>query len=223
MRKNGILCFLSTLLLMSFLAGCQVVATSTATPSALPPPTLPPIPSATASPTLTPTKMITPTPTPTVTVTITPTLTATWTPTTTATPAIAYNQPGTYTIGRCFKKYSARENGYIFCVLNVVVREDKKMQWNVSWQWNLPDYPSILKVAFTSNKEFYVVDDLGNRYDHFEVGGCGAEKLRMKDDETCTGYYMFPLPRPNARIFTFVDTNNQLLHTIPNVVLRSMP
>jgi len=51
----------------------------------------------------------------------------------------------------------------------------------------------------------YVVDNLGNRYDHIEVGGTAGESRGMSDGDTLTGWFEFPPPDPDALYFTFYD------------------
>lgn len=127
------------------------------------------------------------------------------TPTPTRTPP--YNQPGTYTFeGLCIVIPVDDAHGDE-CIESVEVRSDGYMQFNFTWtayvqgsrwQW-------LIKYSDAGNRNMYVTDNLGNRYDHVDMGGVAPTETRFFHGETIRGWFLFPPAKPGAISLTFHD------------------
>ena len=161
-------------------------------------------PEATATATLTPEPTSTNTPSPTLPPSATPTPEPTDTPSPSPTPAL--NQPGFYNVGRCLR-YDLKKANYAvtFCILNVVIKHNGNMVFTVNWTAHLPRNKWIGKQSDQGNKKMYLMDNLGNRYDHFAVGGDAATYVGMLDGDVATGWFEFPKAASGASFFTFHD------------------
>jgi hypothetical protein len=186
-----------------------VPAPNTAVPTALP--------SSTASPTLPPAS---PTPEP----THTPEPTPTDVPLPTPTPTPEGILPGYYPVGGCttigvYVLYTIA-NDMEFCVLSVEVYEDGRMSFLVSWtaDFKRPGF-EVVKRKDTNNTNMYILDNLGNRYNHIEVGGDAARDLGMKHGDVAVGSFVFPKAAPGATIFEFVDADHD--HSVPTLILTN--
>lgn len=171
-------------------------------------PTLPSTPTVTASPT----------PAPSATITLTPT----------ATPFHTANGyiPGTYNTGGCTNYSSALslydEVHVKFCVWYIEILKSGKMRVTVSWdaEYDVDKLgQSARKESDTKNENMYMRDNLGNRYNHIDVGGDAAKVIGFWGKETFSGWFLFPEPKPGATYFTFVDRDNHI--EIPNMMLTS--
>lgn len=133
----------------------------------------------------------------------------------------AYNQPGTYTFeDKCETVMLSADVAWIMCVESVVVRPDGYMQFNISWTaYFLPGsaYDELTKFSDEGNPNMYVVDNLGNRYDHVALGGTAAEDVTFRQYETVEGWYLFPPAQEGAVSFTFHD--DDLDASIQDIVL----
>jgi hypothetical protein len=198
-------------------------------------------------PTSMPTKLITPTkyPTGTATKTYTPLPTATivtdtptpsLTPTSTNTPTITptpttyyiYNAPGYYSSGLC-TRYLAINWDVDFCIISVEIMRDGKMKFEVTWEVHgLLKHIIMWKESDANNRNMFLMDDLGNKYHHYETGYCAAKRTRLNNDEPCKGYFMFPAPKEGAKRFIFFDNNQGVsievsMITTPTPTLTSTP
>lgn len=83
------------------------------------------------------------------------------------------------------------------------------MVFYVSWIHNITRIPRGYRVwqpSDAGNRKMYLMDNLGNRYDHISVGGDAAHRNAVKVGTTVLrGWFVFPPPRPNATQFTFYD------------------
>ncbi len=121
----------------------------------------------------------------------------------------SYNQPGYYGFeGLCRDLYlsASYPNIYVtLCVAAVEVREDGYMKLTVTWTAHLKpspyDYVRIDHDRDDHSK--YLLDDLGNRYDHEELGDTAYYGVIMGDGQTRSGWYLFPPAQPGATSFTF--------------------
>jgi hypothetical protein len=195
--------------IMVFSAGCSLISTPSPTP------TMTLTSSNTPSPTLTSTN------TPTMTLTNTPTPTRT--PTNTFTPTPVYNSPGDYLVGRCFiypgigpvrfYQYHYVENaivGIIYeCISDVRIQEDRTMIFNMYWLASRTLYPPDrgpkMHKSGETRQNYYLTDDLGNRYDTVSAGGSIGKGISLFDNTSCTGWLSFPAAKEGARVFTFHD------------------
>ena len=106
------------------------------------------------------------TPTATYTPTITPTSTETPTITPTFTHTPPYNMPGLYYLYKCVDYVPEDIPITInFCVQSVKVNADLTMQFNVYWRTYIETYNYLIKRSIEFDKNFYITDDLGNKYD----------------------------------------------------------
>lgn len=105
-----------------------------------------------------------------------------------------------------------------WCVESVEVRTDGYMKVNVTWQAILPSTAPIVKYSDVGNTNMYLVDNLGNRYDHVEVGDAAAHDVRIYAYETVRGWFLFPPARAGATTFTFYDDDQHV--RIEGIVLR---
>jgi hypothetical protein len=176
-------------------------------------------------PTLTPTSTETPTPTNTFTSTLTYTPTLTLTPTNTLTPTItltptltftatkAHNLPGTYALSSSCKliKLPSLEITIDMCVFSVIIQENGNMQFNIAWTPHLDksDFQYVIKYSDEGNRNMYVTDDLGNRYDYIGLSGAAGIDAKVRDRETIVGSYIFP-PSKGGTAFRFYDADQNL-------------
>jgi outer membrane receptor protein involved in Fe transport len=203
--------YLAIFVLVGMLSGCA--AATTLAPTALPTATSIPIASPSLTPTFTPTETLTFTPTITFTPTATTTLTLIPTDTLTPTRTPTYNMPGDHPVGRCTDlplRYTYGTTVYDgivnLCLIDVLVRDDYKMQFNLVWHFASKDLPVPHRYVFGNLDTMHLVDDLGNRYD--PLGNSG--KTQDTDapgagENSIAAYYLFPRPTKGARVFTLVD------------------
>ena len=70
------------------------------------------------------------------------------------------------------------------------------------------------KGSDTGNKKMFLVDNLGNRYDHIETRGAAADGGRLSaDNPVLRGVFVFPAPRLGASSFTFHDNDQNIIIT----------
>lgn len=175
-------------------------ATVPAAPADLPTeaPTLPPTATATLEPTLEPTPA--------------PTETPAFTPTATSMMTASGYAVGKYATGGCINSddLQAPTGGFHikFCVWFIEILQNGKMRvtasYNIEYNTDVMKGFSILKPSDDKNRGIYLVDNLGNRYDHSEVGGDIAVTQRFFGNKGIMGWYLFPAPRPGATSFTLV-------------------
>jgi hypothetical protein len=79
------------------------------------------------------------------------------------------------------------------CVPSVEVKANGEMQFNFTWAVDLTDeYPYVRKRSDEGNTSMFLVDNLGNRYDHIQVGGAAAQDVYMHDGDIAEGWFLFP-------------------------------
>ncbi len=219
--KGGLKNLVGLLLAPLFLIACSNTSLSELNPTSTnspPPSTIVATQTFTPEPSETPTLTLTPTPSPsfTPTPTFTETPTDTPTPTITPTPTAVYNAPGLYVIGKCVEL----KVHVLFCVLNVNVLANGSMVFNVSWK-SLISNVSITKKSDLNNPNMYLTDNLGNRYNHVEVGGDAALRIKMEPKQVIYGYFAFPPALPGATSFQFHDSDQG--EVISEIVLLVTP
>ena len=155
--------------------------------------------------TITPTDLPTDTPLPTNTFTQTSTNTLTPTFTITPTPTQAFNVPGYYAIGNCKIIFYDLYPSYAieFCILAVTIEPNGQMIYNVSWTIHFHNPVFKTKRSDAGNSNIYLLDNLGNRYDHISAGGGAARDTRVMTGETVIGWFKFNSAQEGAISFTF--------------------
>jgi hypothetical protein len=176
------------------------IVTSHSQPSA----TLRPRDTATPSPSVTQSSTPTSTPIPTTTATIT----------STATPSRV--MPGYYDAGSC-KKY--RIGYYLdvdFCIDQVDVLLDYSMNYSISWMFHLTYTPrpsSNLIYFFPNTKDFYLIDNLGKKYNPIATQ-YHEPYVAVKEGKVMTAVISFSPAPTGARIFTLYDDEHGVLITV---------
>ncbi len=152
------------------------------------------------------------TPAPTSTATSAPSATPTQSPS----PTSNVKPPGFYSTGGCVSfpfnlgKNDWRVASIDFCVESVEITQDGGMLITVSWTIHVPANIFVTKRSSAGNMNMYVTDNLGNKYEQFEVGGTAAQQTKMVDGDTVYETLKFPAPLPGADSLTFFDDYNKV-------------
>ena len=200
MKRNFLLLMLVTVVIAT---GCSPSTNGTQEVATNPPPLLPSI-TETATQTDTPISIETSTPTPEPTSTNTPTITPT------ATPNMV--MPGTYYAGGCGSTSMSQGGQLVFCVNGITVNDDSHMIFGVTW--TLSDIPSgftVTKRSDQGNKNMYLTDNLGNRYDHIAGGDAAYASVVITDGDPVSGWLEFGQPPVGAFSFNFHDDDNGII------------
>lgn len=126
---------------------------------------------------------------------------------------------GTYPIGRCgLPPLDAEQRAWVeLCVNSVEVLEDGQMMFRISWGARIGEgvltpeglpATALQKPSDIGNRNMYVTDNLGNRYDFTDLGEAANEDTIIRKDENVQGWFLFPPPQPDAKLFTFHDDDN---------------
>jgi len=209
-----------------------VALSPTITASPLPSATVTPRPTLTATATPVPTASATKTSLPTSTLPReTPTPAATWT-LTSAVPLPPPDAPsgevlpGTYPQNNACASYNiATSDTHVkinWCVASVVVKDSGNMEFIVTWSAEFLDGSVARKHSDMYNKNMYLIDNLGHRYDHIITNGAArlGGMVHRDGPKTIDGVFVFPPAQPGATVFAFHD-DDQLV-VIPNINL-SLP
>jgi hypothetical protein len=200
----------NTTVINSAASNPTMVSTPTSTNLPQPTNTLLPTETATPVPTYTPTSSPSPLATQTITPASTPTPTEPPTPTLSPTPNMV--MPGFFAVGGCATNKIKLSTNYTFCVTSVTVNRDRHMIFSVTWTLsNIPDGFTVTKGSDEGNRKMYLIDNLGNRYDHVAGGGDAYNRVQMVNDVTKTGWFEFGPPPEGSFSFSFYDDNNQLV------------
>jgi ankyrin repeat protein len=101
--------------------------------------------------------------------------------------------------------------GWTFCVDKVVLNDDGPMEFHVRWIGEGLFSGFIDKGSDAGNRNMYVVDDRGRRYDHIETRGAAAEETRLDDRfPQAAGTFVFPGAASGATAFAFKDDDQQV-------------
>ena len=126
---------------------------------------------------------------------------------------------GNYSIGRCgLPPLTEEERAWVkLCVNSVEVQENGQMVFMLSWQARIGEgvlaadgtpATALAKPSDVGNRNMYITDNLGNRYDFTGLGGAAEEDAVILKDQTVEGWFLFPPPQPGAKLFTFHDDDN---------------
>jgi hypothetical protein len=166
---------------------------------------------------------------------VTPPPTITPRPTLTPYPS-ATPEPITYSVGNCMSIEKPASNSIPFkyemreCVESVSILWDGSMRVNFLWEYTrlsegeLAEGECIVKGPDYLNKNMYMKDDLGNRYDHIDGGeymgrpvlceGTGFGSKSNDDYGTISSFFLFPAVDPNSGYLIFYD-DDQGIQTSP--------
>lgn len=206
--------FLAALMLLAA-GGC---AAASLMPSATPQPV---VPTQTSTPAFTttppPTLTSTATPTSTPTASPEPTDTATPTPSLTPTRTLAYNLPGLYYVGRCMRfdfAYSDPAPGGTgtvdMCLATVQINKSRSMQFNFTWHLVSASGPTPNRYIYGNLDALTLTDNLGKVYAPISNSGKKPDRDENADGvDTTAGWYLFPAPSAEARVFTLHDDDGK--------------
>jgi hypothetical protein len=137
------------------------------------------------------------------------------------TKAMEYNTPGHYSFSnKCaFMVTMSVEGGgpsdpvpefrateLWICVDGVLVEADLTMRFDIKYTLSPadPEAGPVWRNSDRGNKNIYLTDDKGGRYEVEDLGGCAAGQMwTEKEDLICTGWFLFPPAEPGARLFEF--------------------
>ena len=94
---------------------------------------------------------------------------------------------------------------------------DGRLRFDFTWTANLVPDAEVLIHSALGNKSMYLLDELGNRYDFLQVGGDAARDIRLIDQQSARGWFLFPAPFPGATTFIFKDDDNGI-QTLPIIL-----
>ena len=101
---------------------------------------------------------------------------------------------------------------YELCVISVTVTRDRHMIFTMSWKLtNIPGQGTVTKQSDEYNSKMYIVDNLGNRYDHISGGGEAYDSTVMEEGVPVMGTFEFLAPPVGAFTFDFHDGNKDLV------------
>jgi hypothetical protein len=120
--------------------------------------------------------------------------------------------PGTTRVDKCFTHTATASIQLIFCVEQITVRSDGRLKLNVSWMGQYQDETYQLKKdSDADNRNMYLTDNLGHRYDHTETGGAAATEVVLNHWQPVSGWFLFPSPASGATTLTFHDDDLEQL------------
>ena len=200
--------YLPMLVLIAFaLAGCgPSAAQMTATAQSAVQMTL------TAAPTITPSASPTPTETQTPTATVTLPPTATASPTVAASPTPDRAVVGSYSVGGCGSTSMSKGGTLEFCVTNVTVQSDQHLIFSVTWNLSgIPGGYTVTKRSDEGNRNMYLIDNTGKRYDHHAGGDAAYQSVGISSGVPVAGWFDFGPAGPGAFTFDFHDDDNKIV------------
>jgi hypothetical protein len=143
------------------------------------------------------------------------------TPKSADTPIRIYNAPGHYTFhDKChFLIDMTMESGgpadpvpafrtaeLRVCVTGVLVEPDLTMRFEVEYLLapTEPDDGYVVRDSDRDNRNIFLTDDPGWRYEFTKAGGCAEKEMRTEGETLrCSGWFLFPPPKPGAMAFDF--------------------
>ena len=82
------------------------------------------------------------------------------------------------------------------------------MTWTLS---GIPPGYTVTKRSDRNNRNMYLTDNLGNRYDHIGGDETAYSSIPVSDGLTLSGWFDFGAPPVDAFVFTFHDDDNGIL------------
>ena len=116
--------------------------------------------------------------------------------------------PGEYSVKRTLWSFSTVGLTLTAKINKINVSNDYSTEVYMSWESERTGISDswIEKYSDVGNNDMYIKDELGNRYDHYEVTGAAAEDVTFSyPNKKVEGTYKFPPIDANAKILTFFD------------------
>jgi len=113
----------------------------------------------------------------------------------------------------CMEVVSGLKDKYTLleCVTSVDVNDDGTLRVNFHWELvSASPGVGVTIQADTYNLNMYVLDDLGNRWNHIATGGGTDQTVTLKSGDIKEGWFLFPSIPSDANGFFFVDEDNQV-------------
>ena len=99
--------------------------------------------------------------------------------------------------------------GWHFCVERVVATDDDLLEFHVRWTGFGVFRTYIDKLSDAGNRNMYIVDEQGNRYDHVETRGAADEDARLDDNfPSAAGVFVFPATAANHSVYGHAHVAN---------------
>jgi hypothetical protein len=96
------------------------------------------------------------------------------------------------------------------CIITVQVNKDRTMQFNILWHLVSATGQTPNRYIYGNIDAVYLTDESGNRYDPLANSGKAPDRDDNHDGvDSTSGWYLFPAPVKNARLFTFHDDDGK--------------
>lgn len=142
-------------------------------------------------------------------------------------------QTGIYNTGGCSVSHptvaGSDEIDTEICVQSVEVTREHHLIFYISWKVTKMDEGNVFtKVSGQNDKAIYLLDNLGNRYNHFDGGGAAYEEQRLKNNEQVSGWFEFGKAELYAVTFSFYDGTHDIEIkgiplVFPTIIFEAMP
>jgi hypothetical protein len=109
--------------------------------------------------------------------------------------------------------------------MNVTIFQDERMHFEMYWQAMIPVNPTVwissLNLSGDSEDSYFVLDDIGNRYNPIGSGGAVGKVIQLNKNEGCSGWLDFPPIEEGARIFSlhYLIYNRRLYGNTPHEII----
>jgi serine/threonine protein kinase len=114
-----------------------------------------------------------------------------------------------YPVTACMTAQLGSGNQVSECVTNVHLMPEGNLRFDFTWTASLaPEVKEVRIFSAVGNTNIYLVDNLGNRYDFLQAGGDAALDIKLSDQQSAHGWFLFPAPASGATSFIFVDDDN---------------
>ncbi len=119
------------------------------------------------------------------------------------------NRGGIYDVASCMDIWLDAANYVEECVQSVEVLPDGRMRFNITWTAFIGEQYQVPKGSDKGNRNIYLTDDTGKRYDHISSGGDANNEIILRNGISVKGWFIFPIPKSEANYFIFHDDDNQ--------------